>query len=540
MAQGIDRTLIKNVLPAVVQVVALKRGLLGNYSPAWTGSGTIVDPRGIILTNCHVANPSAMGMPSPKADKLGIAITERSDEPPALTYLADITVQAPHMDLAVLKIVRRMDGKSISRLKLPSIPLGDSDRLELGDMMSIFGYPGIGGDTVTFTFGSVSGFTRQKDVTDGRAWIKTDATISGGNSGGTAVNQTGFLVGIPTQAAAGTGVSPVDARPVVDTNRDGRVDQRDTPMAIGGFINGLRPVNLAKPLLAKAGVNISGGTPSRLPAQAPAPQPTQRPSSSSSGGSSSGSSSSGSRRRSGGGLKRFDETPEQPQQDISGDSRVPTVMDMVFCEQVTRDGMPINPSAILRSGVNQVFASFEFDWMRNRTNWSQHWTYNGQSLHEAADKWEDGPRGRKTLAISSRDALPDGEYQLTIKVRDSVVGQGAVTVGSLQEDKDTEVSGQVIDRATNKGLAEALVIALKPGIKTADFIRDQKREYAYTSVKTDRRGRYTLPKQLLKGQSYGLVVIARGYRDMAIDGALRINETAPERSQIFPVPMMRS
>jgi hypothetical protein len=38
-------------------VVALRQGFLGGMSSAWTGSGTIIDPSGIILTNCHVASP---------------------------------------------------------------------------------------------------------------------------------------------------------------------------------------------------------------------------------------------------------------------------------------------------------------------------------------------------------------------------------------------------------------------------------------------------------------------------------------------------
>lgn len=176
---------IGTVMRGVVQIVALRQGFLGGMSPAWTGSGTIVDASGIILTNCHVANPRALGMSAPPADRLGIAITERSDEPPVLTYFAEIVAQSPEIDLAVLRIVDRLDGKPLSRLNLPAVPLGDSDSLELGDTLSILGYPGIGGETVTFTSGSVSGFTKQEGVHTRRAWVKTDATIAGGNSGGT-------------------------------------------------------------------------------------------------------------------------------------------------------------------------------------------------------------------------------------------------------------------------------------------------------------------------------------------------------------------
>ncbi len=89
----LSKELTEKVMRSVVQIVALRQGFLGQMSPAWTGSGTMVDPRGFILTNCHVANPRAMGMPAPPADALAIAITQRSDEPPALTYLAKVVMQ---------------------------------------------------------------------------------------------------------------------------------------------------------------------------------------------------------------------------------------------------------------------------------------------------------------------------------------------------------------------------------------------------------------------------------------------------------------
>ncbi|MBC7261464.1 MAG: trypsin-like peptidase domain-containing protein, partial [Chloroflexi bacterium] len=139
------REVISKTMHAVVQVVALRQGFLGGLSPAWTGSGTIVHPSGIVLTNCHVANPRAMGMSAPPADRLGIAITERSDQPPVLTYFAQVIVQSPELDLALLKIVAGADGRPVSNLNLPYVPLGDSDSLELGDTIAILGYPGIGG-----------------------------------------------------------------------------------------------------------------------------------------------------------------------------------------------------------------------------------------------------------------------------------------------------------------------------------------------------------------------------------------------------------
>lgn len=564
MAQNqehLERSLIQHTLPAVVQIVALRQGFMGNLSAAWTGSGTIVDSRGLILTNCHVANPRAMGVPAPPADRLGIAITERSDQPPVLTYFAEVVVQSPEMDLAVIRIVEQVDGKAVNNLKLSAIPVGDSDQLEIGDMLSIFGYPGIGGETVTFTSGSVSGFSQQTDLIKGRAWIKTDATIAGGNSGGTAVDAAGRLVGIPTQAAAGTGVRPVDARPVVDTNQDGVVDERDTPMAIGGFINGLRPVNMAKPLLTKAGVNVAArpstpaatkpSTPAPAPAKpsAPAPAPV-KPSAPSapadegsdllkryrSGGAIPPAERGGAaeERPTLGGLKsiRKGQAPAQP-------SNEPSFTNLVFSDQVTQDGRPINPSAILSGGRTELYASFDYNNMQNGLTWGQVWTVNGQKVYEDESPWQDGPSGRKTLAVASQTPIPDGEIQLALTVKRQILAQGQVTIGRRAADADTEISGQVIDRESKAGLADALVIALKPGVRTADFLSKQSKELAFTSARTDRNGRFTFPQQLPKGQAYSLVVVARGYRDMTIESGLRISATSPEKATIFPVPMIK-
>lgn len=494
----LNRDMIQKIMPAVVQVIALKKGFLGNLSSAWTGSATCVDPRGYFLTNCHVANPRAMGMPSPQANALGIAVMERSDEPPVLTYYADVVAQSPELDLAVMKVKSRIDGKSIRGLKLPYLPIGDSDVIELGDFLSIFGFPGIGGDTITFTSGNVAGFTKERQVRARRAWIKTDATIAGGNSGGTAVDLDGKLVGIPTQAAAGTGITPVDARPVVDTNRDGRVDQRDTPMAIGGFINGLRPVNLAVPLMQQAGVKMSKRMPTKVHQhQTPTKNAgvTQKPSSA-------------------------------------------TFTNMVFSPQVTRDGRPIGPTDLFPQRTKQMFATVDFAGMRNGTKWKQTWSHNGKIINDQEDKWKNGPRGRLVLAFGSQQGMPIGTYRLSISVKGAIVAEGEFGVGQRQDDHDTQLSGSIIDQRTRRGIPNALVIALKPGVRAADFARQQRQDMAFTSARTDRNGKFKFAKQLPKGQAYGLVVVARGYRDMVIEAGLRVAPNSPENAEMMPLGLL--
>lgn len=487
---------------------------MGGMSSAWTGSGTIVDPRGIILTNCHVANPRAMGMSAPNASTLGIAITERSDEPPALTYLAEIVVQSPELDLAVIKIVSDIQGKKVRGLKLPHLSVGDSDKLELAEILSIFGYPGIGGETVTFTSGAVAGFSRS-DRVKGRAWIKTDATIAGGNSGGTAIDEHGHLVGIPTQAAAGDNISPVDARPVVDTNRDGRIDHRDSPMAIGGFINGLRPINLAKPLLRQAGVRVTGAGSRGKVSTTPVKRSSSR--------SSSAPSSPAPRKTT----------------SRSHKNRNIHLSNLVFSTKVTRDARPINPAEMLPPGIKNIYASFQFQGMRKGTAWGQVWAHNGKKILDQKGKWEHSSKGRQVLTLSNNRSIPNGEYHLAITVRNEIVAEGKVVVGRAETDSDTAITGQIVDARTKRGLHGALAIALKPNVRVMDFVRHQNRNMAFTSAKTDRSGNFTFPKQLPKGQAYGLVVIARGYEDLVVEGGLRISASAPEKAQMNPIPMKR-
>ncbi len=218
----------------------------GNHV-CYIGSGSIIDPTGIILTNAHVV----MSDPTCSYTKLGVEITTRTDTPPELLYLAEVAGYDAALDLATVRIISDLEGDPVDLTGLPFLELGDSDTVEVGDHISMIGYPAIGGSTVTVTEGIVSGFASEPAVTDNRAWIKTDATVSGGNSGGAATNDEGQLIGVPTTAGI-QGQLTVDCRVLEDTNGDGLVNSADSCVPIGGFLNGLRPLKLAAPVIAAA------------------------------------------------------------------------------------------------------------------------------------------------------------------------------------------------------------------------------------------------------------------------------------------------
>lgn len=139
------------------------------------GSGVIVDPDGIVVTNNHVVE---------KADEITVVLADRR-EFPAKVMLAD-----PKTDLAVLRVDTNGE-------PLPAVGMRDSDDLEVGDIVLAIGNPFGVGQTVTM--GIVSALARTNvGVTDYSFFIQTDASINPGNSGGALIGVDGRLVGINT------------------------------------------------------------------------------------------------------------------------------------------------------------------------------------------------------------------------------------------------------------------------------------------------------------------------------------------------------
>lgn len=161
-------------------------------SPEAYGSGTLIDDRGTILTNNHVIEN--ISDPTKANDAFQICLTKSNNtENPICEFTASLIARDPDRDLALL----RVDGKDARGNGLNfnfSLPYENSSNPEVSDELTVIGYPDTGGRTITYTSGLVSGFLTEGGV----KYIKTDADISFGNSGGTAVDSDGNLVGIPT------------------------------------------------------------------------------------------------------------------------------------------------------------------------------------------------------------------------------------------------------------------------------------------------------------------------------------------------------
>ena len=201
---------VHRVAPAVVNVYAAK--VVQNRNPLFDdpifrrffdvpgnggpqvqrslGSGVIVDPSGLIVTNVHVIEG---------ADEVKVALADKRE------FEASIVLKDKRSDLAVLRIKDAHE-------RFPTLELANSDAVEVGDIVLAIGDPFGVGQTVTQ--GIVSALARtQLGVTDYQFFIQTDAAINPGNSGGALVDMTGRLVGINTRSSRAPAARRASALP---------------------------------------------------------------------------------------------------------------------------------------------------------------------------------------------------------------------------------------------------------------------------------------------------------------------------------------
>jgi hypothetical protein len=151
----------------------------------------LIDSSGVVLTNNHVIQNAYD--PSATYEAFQICLTKaNAPSEPICNYTASFIARDAARDVGLLKIDKndvQGNGVSFDFFLQPA-----TTTPEVGEKVSVIGFPDTGGKTLTLTSGLISGFT----ASGGTNYIKTDADISFGNSGGTAVTADGEFVGIPT------------------------------------------------------------------------------------------------------------------------------------------------------------------------------------------------------------------------------------------------------------------------------------------------------------------------------------------------------
>ena len=180
----------RTLSPGVVFIhsTSYARDFFGFVEPQeGSGSGSILDQQGNILTNYHVIEG---------AQKLSVSMGGKKD------YSAVVVGGDPDTDLAVIRLTEKPAGQ------LTVVPLGDSDRLVVGQKVLAIGNP-FGLDR-TLTTGVISGLQRPLRARNNRlieGAIQTDASINPGNSGGPLLDSHGRMIGINSQILSPSGSS---------------------------------------------------------------------------------------------------------------------------------------------------------------------------------------------------------------------------------------------------------------------------------------------------------------------------------------------
>jgi putative serine protease PepD len=180
----------RTLSPGVVFIhsTSYARDFYGYVEPQeGSGSGSILDQQGNILTNYHVIEG---------AQKLSVSMGGQKD------YAATVVGGDPDTDLAVIRLIEKPAGP------LTVIPLGDSDKLVVGQKVLAIGNP-FGLDR-TLTTGVISGLQRPIRARNNRlieGAIQTDASINPGNSGGPLLDSHGRMIGINSQILSPSGSS---------------------------------------------------------------------------------------------------------------------------------------------------------------------------------------------------------------------------------------------------------------------------------------------------------------------------------------------
>jgi S1-C subfamily serine protease len=225
------RSRIRRAISAVGLILVRSESDPEGRTPRPRGSAVVVRQDGVIVTNYHVV---ARDKSSELYDEIYLTLPVDGviEVSASQLYKLKTVLINKDLDLALLRVAEDSPHPSLA---LPTVEMGDSRAVRELDDVVIIGYPEKGGTTVTVSPGTIEG----KDILEN--WIKTDARLIHGNSGGAAVDSEGRLIGIPTKVL-------VDRQPT-DKDGDGFPDGFYSLGAVGF----LRPAHIIGAMLTQIG-----------------------------------------------------------------------------------------------------------------------------------------------------------------------------------------------------------------------------------------------------------------------------------------------
>jgi S1-C subfamily serine protease len=538
--------------PAAGSTRALKATVLvltpdNNGELLASGSGTVMDAdKGYILTNYHVLGNTQSAQ---LFNEQGLAIIgvmpANLKGAPILKFYAELVADDPALDLAVLQITALFDDPKArlpKNLGLTAIERANSEQLNIGDELFVIGYPGLGGNTVTMSKGLVSGFLDDNND-DLFEWIKTDAEVNHGNSGGLATNARWQFIGVPS-----AGVADVEAAGKISLIRMGNLalqfydgiqagshgrqqagEAHITAVEFGQAINRRNQISRPQTQFAsgvtdlyatfvyegfRAGQELTTvwyvdgkqGLSDRFAW----------------GEAESGRSWTSIYNEQGlaDGLYEL-ELIWNGQSLYRGGVRVGEVAragcdfgPISFASAIEDGGRPVKPGSRF-SNLTLIYAVFPVSDMRNGVSWRTVWSYEGRSILEEEQVWSLGNIDSQWVSLSHPDGLPAGEFTLELFCGEERVQQGDFQILSRAErpHNTVQVTGTVYDRDSKRRKIEgALVVLLNPGVRIEEWVNaDFSEEMIFAKGTSNASGAYQLDARVTPGDRYSVVVVHERY-----------------------------
>lgn len=459
-------------------------------------SGTTLSQEGYILTNFHCVGYAADGERDRELDRAGlrpgdlfnsqgisiVAVTDDPRQLPVPTYVARVLAADPDLDLAVLKIISYVNSKQPLPKVLPivSLALGDSDLVEALDAVIVIGYPGIGGDTVTAVEGRISGFA-DVDADGFTDWIKTDVPINQGNSGGSAINAKGELIGVATT----------------------RLQDRS-----GETTYLIRPSNNAIALIKRA---MKAGESSSNIGDAVIGRPIEMAGDELIGELTFGTGFSDNR------------VTDPAHGFASGTTEIHAA----------------TPYQSMRDGMRWGYA-WQLDGQTVSGESGLKWQYGPAGVLDLYLRSQKGlPDGAYTLQILLGDTIAQAGHFIIGTAEFKNTPQKPT---GEERRPGVTITGVIIDRSTRRPIQGAAIAFLWPGKTIQDFDADRskgKTDTVQSYGVTNANGVFTSDAPLTRDQVYSVIVGAKGYQRIAEDNALEIYNDEPDVVQLDTIEMDR-
>lgn len=198
------------------------------------------------------------------------------------------------------------------------------------------------------------------------------------------------------------------------------------------------------------------------------------------------------------------------------------------------------PITTFTAGTNALYVLFDWRRIAPGTLWTMRWYVDDDLFYQQTQPWSGSETGDNfLLRLTAPTGIPDGTYRIDLFINrlqfataSARVGIGQLPIDRFAQTSGVQFRGQVLDAATNAGVAGATVFVISEDYSVSEFTRDWRQDQLYAVTFADRNGRFEVDRPLQRDLPYSIFVLAEGYLPIAADGVVLNAETWPDDTPI--------